>query len=192
MEDHAQVADIRKRLAHRGYLMGHFGTFGHLITDLLDEILPTLLAGVDSSVVLLGSGGEDFRQKLLRVHPDLAPRIHATGYLNDAELSCYLSACDVMIQPYPDGLTGRRGSALAPRAHARPVVTNATQVTESFWTESGSVVLAPLTGAGFLEAVRGLQNNPAEAKRLSGAAREIYLRHFEPSHMVEAIQSTPS
>ena len=192
IDDPQAVAQIRKRLAPRGFLMGHFGTFGRSITQMLEDILPALLAGMDSNLVLLGSGGEEFRQRLIRLCPDAKDRIHASGYLDDAALSSYLSACDVMIQPYPDGMTARRGSALAPLAHGRPVITNPTACTESLWAEEGAVVLAAATGAAFLEAARRVQREKSEAKRVSDAARGTYLRYFEPSHMVKAIQSEPS
>jgi hypothetical protein len=92
-----------------------------------------------------------------------------------------------MIQPYPDGLTARRGSALAPLAHGRPIVTNASGPTEPLWSETESVVLAELTPQAFLEAVRRLETDPAERARVGAAAREVYQRYFEPAHMVETI-----
>lgn len=187
--DAAKVAEIRAELAPSRFLIGHFGTFGAPITDLLEKIVPVLLRGTDASLVLLGSGGKEFRESLIRIHPDLASRLHATGYLDDAALSCFLSACDVMIQPYPDGLTARRGSALAPLAHGRPVISNVTAVTEALWQETGAVVFAPATGDGFLNAVRSLRQNAADYKRVSAAARETYLRYFEPSHMIQIIRA---
>ena len=188
VDDPAAVAKIRAQLAPGGFLIGHFGTFGSLITDLLEGLVAPLLRGVhSSSLVLLGSGGERFRERLVRQYPELTERIHATGFMTDAILSSYLSACDVMIQPYPDGLTARRGSALAPLAHGRPIVTNASGPTEPLWSETESVVLAELTPQAFLEAVRRLETDPAERARVGAAAREVYQRYFEPAHMVETI-----
>ena len=46
----------------------------------------------------------------------------ADGLANE-EVSVHLSACDLMIQPYPDGISARRTSAMAALAHERPVVT---------------------------------------------------------------------
>lgn len=194
VHDPARVAEIRKQLAPQGLLVGHFGTFGGLIAELLERIVPELLRGLDngSCLVLLGSGSDEFRRRLLRVHPDLSSRLHAMGYLDDAELSCYLSACDVMIQPYPDGLTCRRGSSLAPLAHGRPIITNATPVTEPLWKERGAVAFAPMTGAGFLHAVQQLKQDATESQRISTVARETYLRYFEPTHMVEVIREAKS
>jgi glycosyltransferase involved in cell wall biosynthesis len=186
-EDPAAVNRIRHQLAPSGFLIGHFGTFGSFIADLMEAIAPAILRGLPGSLVLLGSGSERFRERLVRQHPDLAARIHATGYMTDAALSSYLAACDVMIQPYPDGITARRGSSLAPLAHGRPIVTNASGPTEPFWKETGAVMLAESTPQGFLEAVRSLQNNAAQRELLGAIARKIYQRYFHPSHMVETI-----
>ncbi|HYL36148.1 MAG TPA: glycosyltransferase family 4 protein [Bryobacteraceae bacterium] len=188
VHDPARVSKIRADMAPKGFLIGHFGTFGWPIADLLENIVPPLLRGTDAAMVLLGTGGAEFRERLLVRHPDLAPRLYATGYLDDTALSCFLSACDVMVQPYPDGLTARRSSALAPMAHGRPVVTNASPITEPLWRESGAVVFAPATGAGFLNAVRSLRLNPAEYQRVSAAASETYGDYFEPAQMVKIIR----
>lgn len=187
VEDPAAVARIRAELAPSGFLIGHFGTFGSLITELLENLAPPLLRGVDASLVLLGTGSEKFRERLVRLHPDLADRIHATGYMTDAALSSYLTACDLMIQPYPDGITARRGSTLAPLAHGRPIVTNVSEQTEPLWRETGAVVLAELSAEGVLDAVKKLRNDPAARARVAAAARATYQRYFEPAHMIETI-----
>lgn len=188
VDDPASVARIRAELAPSGFLIGHFGTFGSLITELLENLVPALLRGVDASLVLLGTGSEKFRERLVRLHPDLAERIHATGYMTDATLSSYLTACDVMIQPYPDGITARRGSTLAPLAHGRPIVTNVSSQTEPLWQETGAVVLAALTPEAVLDAVQTLRNDPAARARVGAAARETYQRYFDPAHMIETIR----
>jgi glycosyltransferase involved in cell wall biosynthesis len=187
VENSLAVAEARKRFAPNGLLIGHFGTFGRNITELLEKVIPTVLRELDASLVLLGTGGDVFCERLLQLFPDLAGRIHATGYLDDAALSAHLAACDVMVQPYGDGVTGRRGSTLAPLAHGCLIVTNSTGVTEHFWKETGAVVLAPLNASDFVEAIRRLQSDPGERRRISTAARETYLRYFEPSRMVKII-----
>jgi glycosyltransferase involved in cell wall biosynthesis len=187
IHDPAAVAKIRGQLAPSGFLIGHFGTFGSLITDLLGGLVPALLRNLDWSLVLLGTSSGNFRERLVRQYPDLAERIHATGYMTDAALSSYLSACDVMVQPYPDGITARRGSALAPLAHGRPIVTNVSWQTEPLWRQTGAVVLVELTPPAFVAAVQRLLNDARERERVGAAARATYQRYFAPSHMIESI-----
>lgn len=187
IDDPAAVARIRAELAPSGFLIGHFGTFGSLITELLEALVPTLLRGVDASLVLLGTGSDKFRERLARLYPDLTERMHATGYMTDAALSSYLSACDVMIQPYPDGITARRGSTLAPLAHGRPIVTNVSEQTEPLWRDTGAVVLAALTPEAVLEAVQTLRHDPAARARVGTAARQTYQHYFDPAHMIETV-----
>jgi glycosyltransferase involved in cell wall biosynthesis len=189
VKDSAAVAAIRQQFASGGFLLGHFGTFGKNITDPLEELAPELIRRLNCALLLLGAGGEAFGDRLRQRYPDLAQSIHATGYLDDLALSSHLSACDVMIQPYPDGLTARRGSTLAPLAHGRPVVTNPGLRTESLWKESGAVVLAPLTPSAFFDAVLQLREDSRHRERVSTAARETYLRYFEPGPMVKTLQN---
>ncbi len=187
VDDPAAVARIRAELAPSGFLIGHFGTFGSVITELMEALVPALLRGLAASLVLLGTGSDRFRERLVRLHPDLAERIHSTGYMTDATLSSYLTACDAMVQPYPDGITARRGSSLAPLAHGRPIVTNVSSQTEPLWRDTGAVILAALTPEAVLEAFRELRNDPAARARVGAAARQTYQRYFEPTHMIETI-----
>ena len=188
IEDPAAVNAIREQFAPGGFLLGHFGTFGKNITDLLEEIAPVVL-GDHTPLLLLGAGSQAFRDRLRERYPDVAHYIHATGYLDQSTLSSHLNACDVMIQPYPDGVTARRSSILAPLAHARPVVTNPSPRTEPLWEKTGSVALADMTAEAFLQAVRQLKEDPHARDRVGAAARETYLRYFEPGRMVSAIHN---
>ena len=62
--------------------------------------------------------------------------MHAAGYLSPAELSAHIAACDLFVQPYPDGITSRRTSAMACLSRARPVVTTTGHLTEPLWAEN--------------------------------------------------------
>jgi glycosyltransferase involved in cell wall biosynthesis len=54
---------------------------------------------------------------------DLAERVLRTGFVSPADASAHLLASDVVVLPYRDGVSFRRGSLLAALAHARPVIT---------------------------------------------------------------------
>ena len=114
---------IREKYAAGGVLVGHFGTYGLKIRDYLEMALPELLQDSRVSVILLGRGSGSFREALVRRHPAIAARLHATDELLGEDLSRHLSACDLMIQPYPDGISTRRDQrdggigAWAPRCH---------------------------------------------------------------------------
>ena len=79
----AAVGHIRSRSTTEARLVvGHFGTYGGLVTNLLEPAIVRLVEGdprVD--VRLLGSGSEAFRESLVRAQPSLQSRVTATGTL---------------------------------------------------------------------------------------------------------------
>jgi hypothetical protein len=111
----APAAAIRLRYApDRQRLLGHFGSYGPAVSALLEARLTSLMDGaVLPSLLLLGSGSERFRDGLLARHPSWKTRVHASGYLSAADLRAHITACDVFVQPYPDGISSRRTSAMA-------------------------------------------------------------------------------
>lgn len=50
-------------------------------------------------------------------------RVHWTGFLPDSELARYMRATDLMVMPYRDGLSLRRGTVMAILANGRPLLT---------------------------------------------------------------------
>jgi glycosyltransferase involved in cell wall biosynthesis len=172
-------------------LVGHFGTYGGHAARSLARLLPRLLSEEEAScaVLLLGQGGEAMREELLRARPELAERIHASGTLPPEELSRRLAACDLLLQPYPDGVSARRTSAMAGLAHGLPVVTTSGALTEGLWKESGAVALAPAgDDEALLGEVRRLLASPEERSRMSAAALTLYRERFDLSHTIAALR----
>ena len=174
-----------------GALIGHFGTYGAHVTRSLARLLPRMLSTEEDgrTVLLLGRGGEAMREELLRSRPDLAARVLAAGTLPPEELSRHLAACDLLVQPYTDGVSTRRTSAMAGLAHGLPVVTTKGALTEPLWEESGAVALAPaFDDEALLEEVRRLLASSEERARLSASARSLYLERFDLSHAIAALR----
>jgi glycosyltransferase involved in cell wall biosynthesis len=171
-------------------LIGHFGTFGASITDLLERILVNL-AQEDSKQVflLLGDQSEPYRERLTQRHPGLATRVHATGQLPAEELSSHLAACDLLIQPYPDGVSSRRTSFMAGLAHGKPMVTTEGELTESLWRgQDGVFLAAPGDTRNFVEKVRHLASRPAERLRAGLSARKLYEQRFASPHLIGTLR----
>jgi glycosyltransferase involved in cell wall biosynthesis len=195
VEDAAGVAAIRLRYGPAGgFLVGHLGTYGPPTAELLAVVLPLILrCRKKSAVLLLGRGGERVRDELLGRHADLAGRLHATGLLPAADLSRHLSACDLMLQPFPDGVSSRRTSVMAALAHGLPVATTTGPLTEPLWAESGAVSLTPSGDIPALaKAAERLLADEAERQRLSAAARVLYQGRFEVSHTIRALRAAPA
>lgn len=174
-----------------GLLVGHFGTYGKLITPYLRRAIPVLLAA-DSKrrMLLLGKGGERFAAELIATDPICNGRVFATGPLPSYELACHLAACDLVLQPYPDGVTCRRASLMASMALGLPIVTTTGHLTEKLWKDSDAVVLVPADGGNALaDGAESLLLNPFQRERMARKAAELYRLTFALQHTIDALRS---
>ena len=180
------VAAIRNRYARSHSLIGHFGTFGPPIAPMVEGLLPELLGrSHESSALLIGGGSSAFRDRMIEAYPQLRTRVHATGRLDAESLSNHISACDLFIQPYPDGVSTRRTSFMAALSHGRPIVTTSGLLTESFWQSTGATVLAPADDReAFLASALELLESPAKRASMGESARELYRRQFDLEHVI--------
>src|SRR5438128_2375613 len=65
-----------------GPIVGHFGTYSSAIANSLMHVLPSLLEGRrGSTVLLIGAGSDQLRDRIGGLYPQLASRMHATGVL---------------------------------------------------------------------------------------------------------------
>jgi hypothetical protein len=188
-------AAIRARYAPaQGNLIGHFGTCGGAIGDALSEIVPSLLNHCpERTLLLIGRDSGEARERLVRDCPQLRNRIYPTGSLSSAEVSAHISACDVMVQPYPDGVSSRRGSLMAPLSHGRPIVATSGRLTEPLWHDAAAAVLVP-AGAHqqMAAAVEDLLVDKNKRDRLSAAAKTMYEQHFALNRVIGRLRNEVS
>ena len=143
----------------------------------------------NATLLLLGHGSERMRAALIEHNPTLANRVHATGSLSADDLSHHLLACDLMLQPYIDGVSSRRTSTMTALAHGVPVVTTEGKFTEPLWRASDAVALAP--GQDVDELVRSaarLLHDAIARQRLTTAAKKLYEEHFHPRRTIDALR----
>ncbi len=185
------VQAVRRRYTRdNDFLIGHFGTYGWPITSVLEPILDLLANNPASKrVLLMGMGSREFRQAVIRSEPRFANLIEATGELNADDLSCHIGACDVMIQPYPDGVTSRRTSLMVSLCHGKPIISTVGQLSESFWNDTGAVALAPVgNSARFVELLQELLVDGTERSRMGLAARALYQERFDICHTIATLR----
>lgn len=172
-------------------LVGHFGTYGKAVATLLEERLAGVMAGASRpGLLLLGAGGEAFATAVLARHPQWRGRVHATGYLSPDLLDTHLTACDVLMQPYPDGITVRRTSAMAALARGRAVVTTTGHLTEPLWADQDAVALVDVADAARFtgEVDRLLRDLPAR-RSLEARARATYDAHFSVDRLIHTLRA---
>lgn len=188
-ESHTIAA--RRRGLGSGPIAGHLGTFGPLVTDLLAPVIEDVLTAVPAArMLLIGTGSDRFADDFSRRCPALAERVTATGPLRSDELGPCIGACDVLLQPYPDGVSSRRTSVMAGMKLGVPVITTRGRLTEPLWESGHAVKLADVGDTrGFAAQAIALLHRPDDRSSLIRAARHLYQHHFDVDHVVGALKT---
>jgi 2-polyprenyl-3-methyl-5-hydroxy-6-metoxy-1,4-benzoquinol methylase len=173
-------------------VVGHFSTHSPLVTNLLEPALDAVLAQTSATVWLIGQDGDRFRARYIGPRAWFSDRVHATGALTSDALSEALARCDVLLQPYPDGVSARRTSTLAALRAGKPVVTNGGRLTEPFWRHDPGVELvdAPDPAALGATLVR-LLGDDVRLACVAQAGRQLYARRFDVSHALASLNHQP-
>jgi polysaccharide biosynthesis protein PslF len=134
-----EIEEARQLLGldNEAHLLGYFGFLNE--TKGADTLLQAL-AQLDASYHLVFIGGQtsssdsennqqflDQLQTLIR-ELGLTERVHWTGFVAEKRVSTFLHAADLMVMPYRDGVSLRRGTLMAVLAHGRPLLTTAPTV----------------------------------------------------------------
>jgi hypothetical protein len=192
VDDPAGVLAVRKTMmGESGIVVGHFGTAREpWIAARLAAVVPPLLrARAEVAFLLLGRDSLEMRSRLLALAPGLHARVRASGPLAPEDLSRHLGACDVMLQPYGDGVSTRRTSLMAALAHRRPVITTSGILTEPLWRQSGAVALVEAGDATAMgAALAHLMDDAGERARLGAAAGVLYAQRFDIAHTIAALR----
>jgi len=174
-----------------GPIVGHFGTYSPAVAEALTRVLPAVIErGRAPHVLLIGVGSEQFRQRLCRDHPHLLTCIRATGALAAGDVTKHLAACDILFQPYPDGVSSRRTTVMTPLSLGIPVVTTTGPLTEPLWDASGAVALTDVGDySGMIQQLERLLSAPNEREQLAARAQELYHERFDVKHTISALRS---
>lgn len=169
------VGRFRARLAGSP-LVGHFGTYGDHVAGELARIVPPLLERLPRARVLLaGRGAASFARQLGN---GAGARLDVLAEQDGPSVAAALRACDILVQPFPDGVTTRRTSMMAALSSGRPVVTTSGALTETVWA-GGAVAMAP---AGepmrFVDEVERLAMDEACRNAVGARGRQLYDERF--------------
>jgi glycosyltransferase involved in cell wall biosynthesis len=187
-----RIAEVRARLRTGPVreVIGHFGTFGALMGERLASILPPLLQGRRERLALLiGQGGERLSCALADRYPELRPQLRATGALPAEEIAPHLASCDVLVQPYPDGVTTRRTSLMAGLALGIPCVTTVGRVSEPLWQSSSAVALAPVgSDQALVSCVETVLADSGLHRSLAERSVRLYQEHFSLERTIAGLR----
>jgi glycosyltransferase involved in cell wall biosynthesis len=188
VEDAPGVAEVRARLCGgAAQVLGHFGTYGGMITPLLRPVLASLLARPGLALLLLGEGGPAFAERLCAGDAGLRQRVRAPGRLPAEALSLHLQACDLLLQPYPDGVSARRTTAMAALANRVPLLSTLGRFSEPEWSAAG-IPLTPAGDAGALAArAAELLDHPADLAAAAEAGWRLYHDRFAMAHTLATL-----
>jgi glycosyltransferase involved in cell wall biosynthesis len=111
---------------------------------------------------------------------DPSVELHRPGRQSADELAEGLSAADIYLAPFADGLTTRRTTLMAALQHALPVVGTFGRLTEAeLRSENGAISWTPAGDPKrFADVVLGLAGDPELRQQRGAAARELYDRRF--------------
>jgi glycosyltransferase involved in cell wall biosynthesis len=188
--DREIVAAVRSGVLGRSkQVVGHFGTYGSLVTPLLTDAIDAVARRCpDVRFHLIGVGSAEFRARLIAGFPRLDGRVSATGAMELQDVAAHIAACDVLLQPYPDGISSRRTTAMAGLSLGVPVVTTSGHLTEPLWQASGAVHLSAVGDASRLaDDTAALLDDDGTRVRVALAARALYDREFDIRHAVRAL-----
>lgn len=131
--NHIEIAEVRDQLGLTtdDHLLGYFGFLNE--SKGADTLLRAL-ANLDDHFHLVFIGGQTgasdptnvlFLQKIKDFVSELnlSTRVHWTGFLSDTRVSTFLHAAEMLVMPYRDGASLRRGTLMAALAHGRPLIT---------------------------------------------------------------------
>jgi len=191
--DQEDVDRLRARLL-RGEadpLVGHFGTYRGTIRTLLRMLVAeSRLLHPNWTFVFIGRGSREFLSELET--QGVLPRGNAmaSGGVASTETACWIKACDVMVQPYPDGVSTRRTSLMAALALGKATISNLGHLSDRFWEASSSLYLAAHADpCELVAAVSTVLNDCRLRNQLQVDAARCYAERFSLERTLEELET---
>jgi glycosyltransferase involved in cell wall biosynthesis len=184
----SQTVREELRIDKNAVLIGHFGSYGSHVTHVLEPIVEQILeARPNARLLFLGHGGDEWLCRFRHRHDADGQRMLATGELSSSEVSRHIAACDIMIQPYPDGASFRRTSLMASLQQGKPIVTTIGTLSEPIWSQ-GAVAASPVGCVeSFVEQVCAFVDSPRHRGELGCDAKNLYMAQFTIERVVKTL-----
>jgi glycosyltransferase involved in cell wall biosynthesis len=179
-------ADVRSRHGlDDAEVIGSFGIHGGLSTGMLASVLARVLTRGNRFALIVGPEGHRVRDAVAAIAPNAAARVRVTGVVPVADVSPHLEACDLLLQPYVDGVSTRRSTAMAALAHARALVTTSGRATEDIWWAERAAEMTDFDVDALARAIESLLADPTTRDVLARRGQDAYRRHFSQAHLIK-------
>jgi len=117
------------------------------------------------------------------------PFLKPLGKLSSVEVSRHLSGTKVVLSPFLDGVSTRRGSFMAGLVHGKAVVTNLGYSSNPSVPWSTFSRLSENTADNFFAATLELLRQPSEREQLGKQAQTFYTEHFHWNTIVRELSN---
>lgn len=183
--NHIEIEEVRDALKIRpsDCLLGYFG---FLNDSKGADTLIQALAQLDERFHLVFIGGQTGASdsannaaflaslKQMIAGTNLTERVHWTGFLSDRRVSAYLHAVDLLVMPYRDGSSLRRGTLMAALAHGRPLITTWPTVPTPELVHQQNAWFVPVDDeAAVVDAIRTLVDDHALRSKIGQGAAKV-------------------
>jgi glycosyltransferase involved in cell wall biosynthesis len=167
-----------------------------------DRDIPATLAAIrllkthiSVKLIWIGGGDADDRHsaridRALKMNELTEDDVQWTGVLPHPEISRLLSASDLMILPFIDGVSSRRTTAVTALQHGLPLLTTRGHSPEPWFVHGQNVYLTPAGDIqGLADALVELAQKPESWGGLAYGARELYDERFAWGVIAEQVAS---
>jgi glycosyltransferase involved in cell wall biosynthesis len=181
------VAALRRILLQgRSRLIGYFGSGGSYPLDALRTTVAELAdCRSDAAFVCIGRGSDALAAQVRRSRDDSPLPLVGTGALPLDQVSLHLQACDALVQPYPDGVSGRRTTTVSALEHGIPVATTLGALSEPYWKSTQAVETVPASAVDELPAAILRLLEPARNAAGRAGAAALYRERFDPAQTLK-------
>jgi glycosyltransferase involved in cell wall biosynthesis len=187
----ATINELDRARVRKELLGGSNGLLVAGLGAMHDRDVPAVLYGLQqmqrewpTKLFWIGGGSLD-QQSLVSINQAVQDNgldnndVEWTGVLPHPEVSRLLSACDVVILPFVDGVSTRRTTAMTALQHGLPLLTTRSARLEPFFSHGHNSYLIPAGDKQALaSAMVELGGNPKLRARLARGGRALYETNF--------------
>ncbi|MEO8609771.1 MAG: glycosyltransferase [Chloroflexota bacterium] len=181
----AQVWREKAGAQDREFLLAYFGLFNRSkgLETLLESFAKLRKDRVPARLLMIGGGAgtsdptnaafmDEINQQIKRL--GLVIFVQQTGFLDDAQVSAYLTASDAVVLPFADGASYRRGSLMAAIRYGCAIITTTPQVAiPAFQNGDNMLMVKPGDDAALTEAIQQVYESHKLRGKLQKGASEL-------------------